>query len=1306
MLANSGTSFEEYLGLVTAGTEITRDSDKVANGLKTISLRLQGMTDEGEEDLELMAKLGEAFSKINVNIMDSEGNMRSTYDILMDLSDAFKTMTPEMKAYYTELAAGKYQANVLTAILENFETATKATSEALYSNGSAIRENEVYMESIAGKMNMLTSEFQRLSQTTVESGLVKGLIDTGTALLKIANAAGGLTPIVVALVGVLLRIQGTKVDTFFKDALDAIVNFKEGLKTGESSISSFAGSITGMIGIVTTAVSVLISITNAVKAAHEEMIRAASEEAKATMETVSSIEALKVEYENIINSSDTQAEKDKQLTEFKKKLIEQYGFEKQAIDDVNDSRGEMIGLLDMESQKSVEKWLAENTSAYEEAIDKIESLSGSVNLTDIASTQFQGFIIPSDIQKTEDAVRSLNENFKDLGITFETTMDTIGDTYSGTEYEREIISISVESENLIDITEKLRSAIARLETKRSSASGLTREEASLLDVLHDKYDSAIEIVNEYQDTYENGNEIFAQNILLQNQASMATVDSKESFEEFKEEMLANAGASEGVREALEELIDNMFPQFVDSANDATDALNGLSDTVESLSLEKHIEQLEEISSAYSTLSNAVDEYNEKGYITIDTLTSLLSLDTEYLANLELVNGKLVMTNTSLSDQIEALKVTAFNELQAAAAADILALANGDINDMSDAAKSAISDMGSEIVDAGNKATTASGQFLGLAASAKATAEAMGANLDQEGIQEEVDAILGMYENIWDVFSNVKVGGTSYKSSGSSSSKGSTSSSKDTDPIEEQSKEFKEQIEILEHQLFLLEQVEGTEQKRINLLKKIQDTVQEQAEWYRKQGLDDNSEYIRDLSEQWYGYKDDITSIYEEIADKNSEAFQDRLSISEDYIDEKNFYDNWGADNEIAAWKRVLNWMKTEYYDKGLISWEEYAEAVKEVNENLYSAIQDAIEEAKDSQLEALETQKDALETTFDYMSEKIQNEIDLLQKQRDAKEEYWDAKIEALEEQNEEIEKQIELEEAQEALERAKSQKTMRVYYEGKGWVWEADRDAVKEAQDALDELERENQLEEDIADLEAQKDEALKIIDDQIEGWKKYKEEWSSVVDSYQDSQNKLIAEQVLGIKLEGDNWKTRIENLQSYIDQYNSVLSKINSIDSNSAFSGPSGNSFGVSVDNTPDIVNQMKENSDRWHSASDSEKEQLAAANESLGQAMGWHRGEDGSWYDSSGNKMYKDGGIVDYTGSAILHGRENKPEIVLNNSQAASLYNWIRTIPRYEITKQSQKSGYEYNFSGAVFNIKTDANNFDSLIKDIKVKIQNR
>lgn len=40
-MANAGNTLEETIGLLTAGTEITRSANRVSNGLKTISLRLQ-----------------------------------------------------------------------------------------------------------------------------------------------------------------------------------------------------------------------------------------------------------------------------------------------------------------------------------------------------------------------------------------------------------------------------------------------------------------------------------------------------------------------------------------------------------------------------------------------------------------------------------------------------------------------------------------------------------------------------------------------------------------------------------------------------------------------------------------------------------------------------------------------------------------------------------------------------------------------------------------------------------------------------------------------------------------------------------------------------------------------------------------------------------------------------------------------------------------------------------------------------------------------------------------------------------------
>lgn len=104
-------------------------------------------------------------------------------------------------------------------------------------------------------------------------------------------------------------------------------------------------------------------------------------------------------------------------------------------------------------------------------------------------------------------------------------------------------------------------------------------------------------------------------------------------------------------------------------------------------------------------------------------------------------------------------------------------------------------------------------------------------------------------------------------SGSSSS----SASKTNDILEERKDIYTEQLAILEHQLFLMEKQGATEQERIAMNKKIQDYLHEQAEWYRAQGVDENSEYIRDLQEQWWSYQDTIESIYDDIEKKAQET---------------------------------------------------------------------------------------------------------------------------------------------------------------------------------------------------------------------------------------------------------------------------------------------------------------------------------------------------------------------------------------------------------------------------------------------------
>ena len=105
-MANAGNTYEEVIGLLTAGTEITRDASRVANGLKTIALNLSGMNDEGEEDLELMSKMESLFNKLGTTVYDSNGKLKNTYELLSELAEVYPSLTNEQKSFVTETIAG------------------------------------------------------------------------------------------------------------------------------------------------------------------------------------------------------------------------------------------------------------------------------------------------------------------------------------------------------------------------------------------------------------------------------------------------------------------------------------------------------------------------------------------------------------------------------------------------------------------------------------------------------------------------------------------------------------------------------------------------------------------------------------------------------------------------------------------------------------------------------------------------------------------------------------------------------------------------------------------------------------------------------------------------------------------------------------------------------------------------------------------------------------------------------------------------------------------------------------------------
>ena len=85
-----------------------------------------------------------------------------------------------------------------------------------------------------------------------------------------------------------------------------------------------------------------------------------------------------------------------------------------------------------------------------------------------------------------------------------------------------------------------------------------------------------------------------------------------------------------------------------SSANSVDALAAGAQKMEDIS-----SKMDEIQSAYKASTSAMEEYNQYGYMSLDSLQSLLTMNTEYLNCLELVNGKLQINKQSYAELLAA-----------------------------------------------------------------------------------------------------------------------------------------------------------------------------------------------------------------------------------------------------------------------------------------------------------------------------------------------------------------------------------------------------------------------------------------------------------------------------------------------------------------------------------------------------------------------------------------------------------------------------------------------------------------------------
>ena len=187
---------------------------------------------------------------------------------------------------------------------------------------------------------------------------------------------------------------------------------------------------------------------------------------------------------------------------------------------------------------------------------------------------------------------------------------------------------------------------------------------------------------------------------------------------------------------------------------------------------------------------------------------------------------------------------------------------------------------------------------------------------------------------------------------------------------------------------------------------------------------------------------------------------------------------------------------------------------------------DRLEHQWDDLKEQLEDEKSNLDAAMNGATYLIEKRTKALQKEQEALDDSYQPRIDALQDEldklnetNDAQEKAIELARKKAAMDAAKANRSVRVYREGKGFVWEADESEVKSTEedynDALRQKEQEDAkkaLEDQKAALEKELEDKKQELQDQIDAYDEYKDKLSEGQNEYTNSKNVAILRQLYG--------------------------------------------------------------------------------------------------------------------------------------------------------------------------------------------------
>ena len=495
----AGNDLDETLALFTAGVEVLQDASRASTALRTISMRLRGVSEDGENLTGLIPELQEYFDSYGtgVKLIDAAtGSFNSTYDILTKLSESWGTLTDMQRADLTEKIAGKRQSDTLNAVLGNQKTLLDSLTVSQESYGSANRENAIYTQSLAAHIERFKKATQDMWQDAISSEFLKLIIKLGTEIVKLVGNIGLVGFAFSTLLAVLVAVKREAMVNVFSGlglAISSLVKFVNTATFSFSALKSSVGGSTvavnalygaltfGLSLALTFIISQISKLNNKRKeenALVEKLKDSYDKETESLKNVVSETERLLLAYDELKSKEKITADESERLLGIKQDLTDLYSTYIPALGEENSLLEKQLGYIKEINEQNKARVLNKSN------LTKIEALSSSgalqeetKGLTEQAEELEDNFERVSNAtvnfmtefnQKQEEAYAGNDESLQrlrtlaaEVGVIIPDTEEALGGYYDSVISAGAIMANEL-SESLIIVQDELGENVAEL----------------------------------------------------------------------------------------------------------------------------------------------------------------------------------------------------------------------------------------------------------------------------------------------------------------------------------------------------------------------------------------------------------------------------------------------------------------------------------------------------------------------------------------------------------------------------------------------------------------------------------------------------------------------------------------------------------------------------------------------------------------------------------------------------------------------------------------------------------------------------